>query len=128
MKTMTTFAALSVSLVVAGCASSSANMRVGTDTSYMSLKDQREASMTVKVYPKAPEGASSMGVVDASRCHRNSLQAAPTDAEVTLDLKAAAYARGADGITDVQIEKSSGLLLNCWQIITGKATAIALPK
>jgi len=113
-------------LLVTGCANNSANMRVGTDTSYISLKDQREAQKTIKVFPRVPEGASSLGTVDASRCHRNSLQAPPSDAEVTLDLKAAAYARGADGITDIKIEKSSGLLQNCWAIITGTATAVAL--
>lgn len=123
-----TLAALVVPLLVAGCASSSSNMRVGTDTSYMSLKDQREASVTVKVYDKAPAGATAMGVVDASRCHRNAMHTAPSDAEVLIDLKAAAFARGADGITDVKIESSSGLMQNCWSIITGKATALAVPK
>jgi hypothetical protein len=115
-------------LLMAGCANNSANMRVGTDMSYLSLKDQREASLTVREYPVMPSGAVKIGTVDASRCHRNSLQAQPTDVEIRADLKVAAYARGADGITDIQIELSSGLLQNCWAIINGTASAIALKK
>lgn len=115
-------------VVLAGCANNSANMRVGTDMSYMSLKDQREASLSVREYPALPQGAEKIGTVDASRCHRNTLQAQPSDAELKLDLKVAAYARGADGITDIQIERSSGLLQNCWAIINGTATALVLKK
>lgn len=109
-----------------GCATSSSNMRIGTDTSYMSLRDQREAQTLVKEYREMPSGATKAGTVDASRCHRNSLQGAPSEADVLIDLKAAAYARGADGITDVKITTGSGLLLNCWSILTGTATALTV--
>lgn len=109
-----------------GCASQSANMRVGSAQSYMSLKDQREAALTVKEYPTVPEGAKVLGSVDASRCHRNSLDAAPDDALLLTDLKAAAYARGADGIAGIMLSKESGLLKNCWYIATARATAFQL--
>lgn len=111
-----------------GCASNSANMRVGTDMTYLSLKDQREASLSVREYDALPPGAQNLGTVDASRCHRNTLQAQPTDAELKLDLKVAAYARGADGITNIKIQSSSGLLQNCWSIINGTATALTVRK
>lgn len=111
-----------------GCATNSSNMRVGTDQSYMSLKDQREAAIVVREYPSFPDGAVRLGKVDAARCHRNSLQTAPTEDEVKVDLKAAAYAKGADGIVDVRISSGSGLLQNCWKILNGEATAIAIRK
>lgn len=117
-----------LAFLLLGCANHSSNMRVGTDQSYMSLRDQREASLIVKQYPKMPADATQIGKVDASRCHRNALQGAPSDAEVLIDLKAAAYAKGADGITDVAISSSSGLLLNCWSITTGTATAFTVSR
>lgn len=111
-----------------GCATNSANMRVGTDMSYASLKDQREASQAVQVAQQAPQGATMLGQVDAARCHRNTLHNEPTDAEILLDLKVAAYARGADGITAVNITKTSGLMQNCWAILNGTAQAFQLKK
>lgn len=109
-----------------GCASQSTNMREGTDTSYVSLKDQREAVKGVKEYPEVPPGAKIVGMVDAARCHSNTLNTPPKEADVILDLKIAAYARGADGITQVKIVKESGLLQNCWTILNGTATAFSL--
>ena len=103
-------------------------MRIGTDLSYTSLKDQREAIIAIKEYSSLPEGASTLTKVDASRCHRNAMQTEPTEEEVKADLKVAAYAKGADGITDIKISKASGLLQNCWSILNGEATAIILPK
>lgn len=121
------FVVLMVALL-GGCASQSSNMAVGTDMTYVSLKDQREAVMTVKDYPEIPAGATVVGKVDASRCHRNALHTAPTSAEVLIDLKIAAYARGADGISQVAIEPGSGLLQNCWSILSGTATAFQIKK
>ena len=125
MKSAIAIAAL---LVLTGCASNSANMQVGTGMTYLSLKDQREATQAVRDYPQAPQGAKMLGQVDAARCHRNTMQSPPTDAELLLDLKVAAYARGADGITDVKIEKGTGLLQNCWSIINGTAQAFQISK
>lgn len=127
---MTIFKLMLVLAMVAitGCANHSSNMRVGTDQSYMSLRDQREASILVKEYKQVPTDAVRLGVVDASRCHRNTLQAQPSDADVLVDLKAAAYAKGADGIADVVVSTSSGLLLNCWTILSGTATAFTVKK
>lgn len=124
-------AALTTIVIVAalsGCATNSANMRVGTDMSYASLKDQREASQAVQVTQQAPQGAAMLGQVDAARCHRNTLHNEPTDAEILLDLKVAAYARGADGITAVNITKTSGLMQNCWAILNGTAQAFQVKR
>jgi uncharacterized lipoprotein YajG len=114
--------------MLVGCASQSANMQVGSMQSYASLKEQREAALVVKEYDAMPAGASVLGTVDSSRCHRNALDAAPDDAQLLADLKAAAYARGADGIAGVQKTKESGLLKNCWFVITARGTAFKLNK
>lgn len=119
---------LCTTFLLVGCATNSSNMRVGTDVSYLSLKDQREVIPTVKEYATIPSGSNDLGKVDAARCHRNGFQNEPTENEVKIDLKAAAYARGADGIADVKIDKVSGLMQNCWYILNGEATAFAFPK
>jgi len=115
-------------LTLSGCASNSSNMRVGNDMSYVSLKDQREAALTVTELQLMPEGAASLGTVTASRCHRNTMQAPPTVADVLADLKVAAYAKGADGITGVKVTEGTGLLLNCWTILGGEAIAVRVLK
>ncbi|MDO9234923.1 MAG: hypothetical protein Q7U28_02670 [Aquabacterium sp.] len=111
-------------LVLAGCASQSGTMQVGTSQSYSSLKDQREAVRAVKVLDVIPPGYKSTGVVDASRCHRNTLDAVPLDDMVLTDMKVVAYGRGADAVTDVQVTRESGLLKNCWLIITARGTML----
>lgn len=118
----TTLAALAVVTLV-GCATQSGNMQRGTEQSVISLKDQREAVLTVKDYLAVPAGATVIGKVDASRCHRSTLEAEPSQEALLADLKAVAYARGADGIAEVEHTKESGLLKNCWYIITTRATA-----
>ena len=112
--------------LVAGCSSHSSNLQVGNDQSYTSLKDQREAVRTVKAYESLPSGAEVLDVVSAGRCHRSFVEEAPTEAAVLMDLKIAAYAKGADGITDVSISKDSGLNRNCWYVLGGTAKAFTL--
>jgi hypothetical protein len=102
-------------------------MRVGNDMSYASLGDQREASKTIKVLDAAPSDAQVLGEVDAGRCHRSFVETSPAEQAVLLDLKIAAYALGADAITDVKIEKQSALTKNCWYMLDGKAKALRLP-
>lgn len=114
-------------IFITGCASTnSANMRVGTDQSYTSLKDQREAVLAIKEYSSIPDGATNIITVDASRCHRNSSQIAPSEQDILIDLKIAAYAKGSDGIANIKYSKTSALLQNCWSIITGNATAFTI--
>lgn len=107
-------------LLIAGCASQSGTMQVGTSQSYFSLKEQREAARAVKVFDSAPPGYKAMGIVDASRCHRNTLDAVPSDDVVLTDMRVVAFGRGADAVTDVQVTRESGLLKNCWLIITAR--------
>ena len=111
---------------LAGCATYSSNMRVGNDMSYASLGDQRTASQTIQVLDASPPGAQVLGEVDAGRCHRSFVETAPAEQAVLLDLKIAAYALGADAITDVNIEKQSALTKNCWYMLDGKAKALRL--
>jgi hypothetical protein len=98
-------------------------MRIGSETIGLSLQDQRAASQTVAKADAVPQGASIVGAVDASRCHRFQGDIEPTDELVLGDLKAAAYARGADGVAAVSIVREIGLTRNCWYILTGRATA-----
>lgn len=113
-------------LLLAGCGSHSSNLQVGNEQSYASLKDQREAVRTVKVYTALPAGAEPLTTVSAGRCHRSFVEEAPTEASVLIDLKVAAFAQGADGITGVKITKESGLNRNCWYVLGGTAQAFTL--
>lgn len=69
-----------------------------------------------------PDGAVVLGKVDAGRCHKSFVETSPDENLVKIDLKVAAYAKGADGITDIKITKESGLTKNCWYILDGEAT------
>lgn len=119
---------VSSAVLLSGCSSFSSNFQVGNDLSYASLKDQREAMKSVKVYDAMPEGSESIGEVSASRCHRSFAEDAPTETTVLSDLKIAAYAKGADGISAVRITKASGLSRNCWYVLTGAAQAFSEPS
>jgi len=129
---MTKFApALALLLVVAlvsGCGMYSSNVRLGNQQSLASLHDQHEAALTVLLYPSVPAGAVVLGPIDAARCHRFSNRTPPTNDMVLADLKIAAYAQGANGITNVRIVKKSGLTSNCWHILDGRATALRVPR
>lgn len=126
MHRLLSYAALLVVVGLSGCATYSSNMRVGNDMSYASLGDQRAASQTIQVLDALPAGAHVLGELDAGRCHRSFVETAPAEQGVLLDLKIAAYALGADAITDVHIEKQSALTKNCWYMLDGKARALRL--
>jgi len=111
-----------VALALVGCANPSTNMRIGNEQSYISLQAQREAILSVAESPSLPPGAASIGPVDASRCHRFQGDIEPSQEILMGDLKAAAYARGADGIYGVTVVTESGITRNCWHIITARAT------
>lgn len=113
-------------LLLSGCSSHSGNTMLGTTSYNYSLSEQREALRTVAVAQALPDDAVNMGPVDAARCHRNSLDAEPTEDMILTDLRMFAYAKGADGIYDVNIFKESGLLKNCWHILNGKASMYKL--
>jgi hypothetical protein len=119
--------ALPLCAALVGCGMYSSNVRLGNQQSMASLHDQHEAALTVQVYPSMPPGSTVIGPVDAARCHRFSNRTPPTDDMVLMDLKIAAYAQGANGITGVSIQKKSGLTSNCWHILDGRATAVRVP-
>lgn len=121
-------AGMAATALLAGCATTSSNMRIGNDQSYVSLKDQREAVLHVKEYPEVPAGAKIIGKVDAARCHRYANQSKPSNTEVLIDLKVAAFAKGADGISNISYENVSGLSQNCWEIWNSEATAFIVPN
>ena len=116
-----TFSVCLVTLI--GCSTYSSNMRVGDDMSHYNIEERRAAVRSVGVYDTAPKNSKKIGVVTASRCHRRFTESGPNENILMTDLKIAAYAQGADGITDVEIDKQSGLTANCWYIINAKATA-----
>lgn len=114
-------------VLLAACATQSANMQVGTSQSYLSIGEQREALQAVRIEGEVPSGAKVLGSVDAQRCHRNSNDIEPTDELVTIDLRVTAYARGADGIANVKVQRQSGLLINCWYTLTATAVMFEDP-
>lgn len=82
----------------------------------------------MKEFESVPEGAIVLGEVEASRCHRRTNASPPTEKTLLLDLKVSAYINGADGISDIRVNKGSGLIQNCWYILDGKATMFSLPR
>lgn len=125
---MRTIIAALLALPLAACGSQSANMMVGTGQSYTSLADQREALRTVQVTDGVPEGATVLGPVDASRCHRRFTDEAPTEELVRNDLRVTAFARGADGVAGVIVEKRSALVDNCWWSLVARGTMYRKPS
>lgn len=117
-----------LSAALTGCATHSSNLRVGNESSLTSLSDQRDAMRSVREYETVPLGAVVIGTVDAGRCHRSFVQSAPTRENVVDDLKVAAYAKGADGIAAITVEKKSGLSDNCWYVLNGTAKAFRLAQ
>lgn len=124
MKSAFTLVLTAAALV--GCASPSGNMRIGSEQPYTSLDSQRAAAKAISEARELPAGAKVIGPVDASRCHRYQGDIEPSQEQLIADLKAAAYGRGADGITDVSVVRESGLLRNCWYIWTARATMFQL--
>jgi hypothetical protein len=117
-----------VVVVLGGCATPSTNMRIGNEQSYTSLQYQRESALAVAEHIDMPAGAVQIGPVDASRCHRFQGDIEPGKEILMADLKAAAYARGADGIYGAAVVAESGLLRNCWHIITARAIMFKLTR
>lgn len=112
-------------LLLAGCGTDSANMRIGDAQPYASLEAQRAAARQVVTTSTLPPDAKIIGTVTASRCHRYLMDNPPTPDDVTTDLMVAAYAKGADGIANIKIETSvaGALLKDCWHTLVGTAVA-----
>lgn len=117
------FIILILCLNMFGCASSSSNMRVGQDQTYISLSEQRDAVKNVKIIKNISSDYKLIGHVEASRCHRNFLENEPLTDNIIIDLQVSAFAKGADAITNISFDDSVGgaILKNCWHIKNGYA-------
>lgn len=78
--------------------------------------EMREARKAVRILDQPPAGATLMGTLRATRCHRNFLHEAPSPETVLDDLIVSAYAQGADVLTNVRQEREEGLAQNCWYL------------
>jgi len=113
-------AVITATMLMAGCAPK----QMGGSVSATDVLLVGKANDTVREYYTAPAGSRVIGKVESTRCKRWSDAPVPTRQEIILDLKLAAYRKGASGITDVKIKEGSGLLSNCWNLAEGQATAI----
>lgn len=109
-------------LSVGGCAHVSSDTRVGS-TPNASPAGILEARARVAITDTVPADAKSLGTISAARCHRNTSDTPPTEETVKDDLRLIALAGQADGISGVEISKTSALSQNCWYLLRGQATA-----
>lgn len=115
-------AILVCALALAGCATSR-NVRTSAEATA-----SPEAQRYVVVATKTPAGAKEIGQITAARCHRNTFDPVPTEQQVIEDLQGEAYAKGANGISQVKVEKTGMTFAsNCWQLLKGSATAFSNP-
>lgn len=106
-----------------GCTHLAPNQRLGNDLSYLSLRDKRDAERKVEVVE--PGIGRVLGQVSTERCHGSLFDEAPDEKTLIMDMKAEAYRLGANGLSDVHIEKESALGQGCWHILKGRANMIA---
>ena len=102
---------------------------VGNRTNYGYSDDitgLREARRGVKVFTSVPEDATNFQNIETRRCHQNFTEDASTEETLKDDLIVAAYAAGADGITNITHKKESGLMKNCWHIPSAQGTIFRL--
>jgi hypothetical protein len=90
-----------------------------------SVVDLQAATKAVKVYEIAPESSESLGTVTAIRCHANLYEPKPTEETLRGDLLINAFAKGANGVSDLQIVRQPGNLgYNCYFRYFGTAKAL----
>jgi hypothetical protein len=106
---------------IVGCAGG--NAREGGGLPAVDPETMRRVQLQIEVTESVPRDATPISEVGASRGHRNAFNREPTEDDVLLDLKCAAYALGGDGIAQVHVEKKSGLMNNYWSVLEGKAIA-----
>lgn len=110
-----------LALLVSGCVTSGYEGQTGSIISGDQIIARREANRNIAVFEIKPTGHRSLGTVSARRCHRSFVEDAPSLESITNDLKIAAYAQGADAISNIQTKKLNGLLANCWYVLEGTA-------
>lgn len=94
-----------------------------------SVVDLQAATKAVKVYESAPEQSQSLGTVTAIRCHANLYEPKPTEETLRGDLLINAFAKGANGMSDIQIVRQPGNLgYNCYFRYFGTAKALKVSE
>ena len=97
----------------------------GLDVSAGSLSDRRAANRAISIGSTPPAGSRYIGTLTAQRCHRYIGEDEPSDAVVTDDLRAQAYAEGADFTTTPVLTKANGLMSDCWYVLQGQTKIFA---
>jgi hypothetical protein len=95
------------------------------DTSVGSLSDRRAANRAISIVSTPPAGSRYIETLNAQRCHRYIGNDEPSDAVVTADLRAQAYAEGADFMTTPVFTKANGLMSDCWYVLQGQTKIYA---
>ena len=109
----------------------SIGMRGNSLQTGLSIEEMRNARKGIRILNESqelPEFSRVLTRLEVSRCHQNWNQEKPSQATLVDDLVLAAYAQGADAISDIEFTSSTGLLKNCWLILSASATAIAFPN
>jgi len=123
-----TLITLLVALALTGCitvAPEEKDATVRRGNAPESVVDLQAATKAVKVYESAPEQAQSLGTVTAIRCHANLYEPKPTEETLRGDLLINAFAKGANGVSDIQIVRQPGNLgYNCYFRFFGTAKAL----
>ncbi|MGV2906453.1 hypothetical protein [Achromobacter sp. AGC25] len=117
-----------ISSTLAGCitvAPEEKDATVRRGNAPASVVDLQAATKAVKVYDIAPEQSQSLGTVTAIRCHANLYEPKPTEETLRGDLLINAFAKGANGVSDLQIVRQPGNLgYNCYFRYFGTAKAL----
>lgn len=110
--------------LLAGCQSGGL-VGNGLDASVGSLSDRRAANRSISIVSTPPAGSRYIETLTAQRCHRYLGVEEPSDAVVTADLRAQAYAEGADFMTTPVLTKANGLMSDCWYELQGQTRIYA---
>tara|TARA_B110000503_G_C6888633_1_gene305780 strand:- start:58 stop:366 length:309 start_codon:yes stop_codon:yes gene_type:complete len=90
------------------------------------LKDVRDARITINFYETIPQNASNKRDLVVKRCDDDLLGKKPTEEVLKDDLILAAYGFGADGVSNLKYNVTGGILQNCWKIHTLTGTSFRL--
>ena len=107
---------LAAAAVTSACVSAGYEGQVGSISSADQISDQRAAHQAISVFEEVPSNYSLVGTTSVRRCHRSFTEEPPSVAAFRNDLVLAAYAQGADAISNIRIERMNGLLANCWYV------------
>ena len=107
MKILKTIIVFLLVCTLFGCGDFTRNYLVGDELPPGDIQSQRIAMKTIKVFDDLPDNAQSVKEIYAARCHREEFEKEPKEEMLIGDFKIQAYAKGADGISNITIEKNS---------------------